>query len=72
VLPDADVDVLERAAGLEVDVDVGAGRDVPTAADGRLDYAVLSGDDLAGGSGRAAGRPDLQSSQDGHHHGDQP
>jgi hypothetical protein len=46
VLALLDVDVLERAAGVEVDGDVRARRDVAAAGDTRLDHALLGGDDF--------------------------
>jgi hypothetical protein len=65
------VDGLERSAGLEVDVDVGARLDVSAAGDGRLNDAVLGADGLPRSSGRAAGRADLDDRKRRHSDGDE-
>jgi hypothetical protein len=70
VLADRYVDGLERSAGLEVEVDVGARFDVSAAGDGRLNDAVLGADDLPRGSGRAARRADLDDRKRSHGDGD--
>jgi hypothetical protein len=65
VLPFFDVDVPQRAAALEVDVNVSAGFDVAGARDGGLHEALLRGDHLAGGSCRASRRADVRDCHDG-------
>jgi hypothetical protein len=54
-----DVDLFERAAGLEVGLDVGHGFDVAAPGDGRLDNALLRRDDLPLGPSLTRRRTDL-------------
>jgi hypothetical protein len=59
VLAGLDVDLRERAAGLEVQVEVDACLDVAAARDRRLDDAFIRCDDLRRGARRAGRGPDL-------------
>jgi hypothetical protein len=63
VLAEVDVHILERAAGVEVDRKIGAGGDVAAPGDGRLDHALLGGDDFLGRSRRAGWRSNLRHRQ---------